>query len=48
MKDLMKIFMKDFKVECFTTFDSVVFGVLVPFALVGCMLIEGWIESLCY
>lgn len=47
MKELAKILLKDFQGECFTTFDYVVFGVLVPCALVGCMLVEGWVESLC-
>ena len=46
MEKLFEIMEKDFRKEDFTKKEMVVYGIIVPLALVVIMALAGWLESL--
>ena len=46
MKDFFRIMEKDIQKESFSKKEMVVYGIIVPFALVAIMALAGWLESL--
>lgn len=46
MKEFMNTMEKDYQKENFTKTEMMIYGVLVPMALVAVMAICGWLESL--
>lgn len=46
MEKLFEIMEKDFRKEDFTKKEMVVYGIIVPLALVVIMSLAGWLESL--
>lgn len=46
MKEFMNTMEKDYQKENFTKTEMMIYGVLVPMALVAVMAIAGWLESL--
>ena len=46
MEKLFEIMEKDFRKEDFTKNEMLVYGIIVPLALVVIMALAGWLESL--